>query len=232
MNDRAENRTDRLARGLRLYIISGDDLGLELTHEDVLEVAILSGATAVEFSAPTTRTTDLVRRGQPLRALARERGVLFFVLNDVDAVIGLEADGVFLSRGDRTVRDARKLLGRRPFIGVPIRNLDRGVRAEGEGADFVRVGAVLPDTQPPGLDLGGLKTMAGTLSVPVVASELSRSAPLEALVAAGIAGVAACDEIVQAEDTESATLRLRARVERSFAAAFERTVGAGSLHQL
>ena len=45
-----------------------DDLALELTHEDVLEVAIASGATAVELAVPIARTADLVRRGQPLRA--------------------------------------------------------------------------------------------------------------------------------------------------------------------
>lgn len=94
-----EARGERLTRGLRLYVISDDDLALELTHEDVLEVAIASGATAVELAVPIARTADLVRRGQPLRAMARERGVLFFVLNDVDAAAGLEADGVFLNRG-------------------------------------------------------------------------------------------------------------------------------------
>ena len=229
-----EARGERLTRGLRLYVISDDDLALELTHEDVLEVAIASGATAVELAVPIARTADLVRRGQPLRAMARERGVLFFVLNDVDAAAGLEADGVFLNRGDLAVRDARKLLGRWPYIGVPVRTPDRARRAEAEGADFVRLGPVGDEGRARGgrcFGLNQVATVAGMLQVPVLAWELAPSVPVEDAFATGIAGISVREQVVGAEDMEAASLRLRALVERCLAARLEGSMGAGTLRR-
>lgn len=225
MDLRGIERLERLVRGLRLYVVSHADLELEVIHEDVIETATLGGATAIELSVPRARTTDLVRRGTSLRALAEARGVLFFVLNDVDAAAGLRADGVFLDRADMSLREARKMLGKESHLGVPVQTVQQALRAEAQGADFVRVVPRVDTRAADGYvsDVADLGLIASSLSVPVTAWE-PENGDVERVLSSGIAGISAGDRMLHADDLESYCLRLRAAVERALVSPLERRV--------
>lgn len=227
MDLREIDRLERLLRGLRLTVVSQADLELEVTHEDVLEAATVGGATAVELSVPGARTTDLVRRGTPLRALAGATGVLFFVLNDVDAAAGLRADGVFLDGADVSLRAARRMLGSGAYLGVPVETVKEALQAEADGADFVRVAAGVrlgeADRRRDMPDSADLELIVSNLRIPVTVWEGEDGRMDEAL-SSWIAGITSRDRVSRAEDIESYCLRLRAAVERALrSSAEERT---------
>ena len=133
----------------------------------------------------------MIESGAHYRDLCRAAGVAFFVNDDVDAALALEADGVHLGRDDR---GAQRALDRGLALGVSASTPEEIAAAAEHGASYVGAGPVWstptkPDAGPP-LGLDGLAAVCRAASVPVIAIGGIDEHNAADCVAAGAAGVA------------------------------------------
>jgi thiamine-phosphate pyrophosphorylase len=133
---------------------------------ETAQKAVEGGATVVQLRLKGATSDEIVERGTPFRTL----GVCFVVNDDVRAAIALGADGVHLGQHDpgaELAKAAGLLLGR--SVTTPAQALE----AENEGATYVGAGPVWETPSKtdaePAIGLDGLRAIADSVSIPVVA---------------------------------------------------------------
>lgn len=126
------------------------------------------------------------------------------IINDRAGLVPLTgADGVHLGRDDMPLIEARNLLGENAIIGCSARGVGEALRAEGEGADYLGVGAVYasetkPDAHVIGLE--GVRAVCRAVKIPVVAIGGIGMKDVMAIVEAGASAVAVCAAVLKAPD--------------------------------
>jgi thiamine-phosphate pyrophosphorylase len=148
------------------------------------ERAVAAGATVVQLRVKGASTDALVELGEGMAQL----GVTFVVNDDVEAAIGLRADGVHLGQSDpggTRARAAGLLLGR------SVATLDQARAADG---DYLGAGPVWPTPSKgdadPAIGLAGLGAICAAVDLPVVAIGGIDARNAADCIAAGAAGVA------------------------------------------
>ncbi len=148
------------------------------------ECAVAAGATVVQLRVKGASTAALVELGEGMAQL----GVTFVVNDDVEAAIGLRADGVHLGQSDpggARARAAGLLLGR------SVATLDQACAADG---DYLGAGPVWPTPSKgdadPAIGLAGLRAICAAVDLPVVAIGGIDARNAADCIAAGAAGVA------------------------------------------
>jgi thiamine-phosphate pyrophosphorylase len=158
---------------------------------ETARTAVEGGATVLQLRLKDATTAELVERGRPFHAIAREAGVTFIVNDDVAAAGRLGADGVHLGQGDRGVADA---LAAGLLLGRSAASENEAEEAEREGAAYVGAGPVWgtptkPQAAPP-IGLTGLAAICAAVSVPVIAIGGIDVRNAAACIRAGVEGVA------------------------------------------
>jgi thiamine-phosphate pyrophosphorylase len=149
--------------------------------------AVADGATVVQLRVKGASTDELVERGRPFKDLP----ALFFVNDDVEAALRLNADGVHLGRDDE---GAERAVVEGLLLGLSAASVPEAVDAARRGAAYVGAGPVWatpskPDaTEPIGLD--GLGAICRAVSIPVVAIGGVAATNAADCIRAGAAGVA------------------------------------------
>ena len=137
---------------------------------ETARAALEGGATVLQLRLKGFSTGDVIERGRRFAELCREAGATFVVNDDVDAAIGLHADGVHLGRTDR---GSDRALAAGLVLGLSAASVAEALEAERKGADYVGAGPVWttpskPDADPP-MGLDGLAGICRAVGVPVVA---------------------------------------------------------------
>lgn len=158
---------------------------------DSARSAVEGGATVVQLRIKGAPTAVLVERGLGIALLP----ATFVVNDDVEAALGLEADGVHLGQDDEGLDLA---VGRGLLVGVSVSDVGQAIAAERAGARYVGAGPVWatpskPDAGP-AIGLDGLAGIVDAVSIPVVAIggiDVSNAALCIGVGAAGVAVVRA-----------------------------------------
>jgi thiamine-phosphate pyrophosphorylase len=135
----------------------------------VAGAAIDGGATHVQLRLKNLSTAELIDEGQPFRDLCARSGVTFVVNDDVDAAIGLGADGVHLGREDAGIERAREA---NLFLGLSAQTVEEALAADNERPDYLGVGPIWATPVKPGipaLGLVGLAELCESVAAPVIA---------------------------------------------------------------
>jgi thiamine-phosphate diphosphorylase len=164
---------------VRLHVLV-DDL-------ETARVAVEGGATVVQLRLKGLPTDEVVERGRPFRELP----ATFVVNDDVEAALGLGADGVHLGRDDG---GAERALESGLLLGLSASSVEEARAAEARGAAYIGAGPVWAtpskeDADPP-TGLHGLRAICSAVSVPVVAIGGVDASNARACIDAGAAGVA------------------------------------------
>ena len=199
----------------RLYVVTDAGLARGRSHQEVIEAAILGGATIVQYRAKDVSTRQMVTEAQVLRELTRHAGVPFIVNDRVDVALAVDADGVHIGQDDMPVALARKLIGDR-LLGVSAHSHSEAVQAVQDGADYLGVGPVFatptkPDAAPP-IGIDGLTTIRRQISIPIVAIGGINQANAAEVIRTGVNGIAVVSAVVAAEDVAAAARQLIAIV--------------------
>ena len=140
-----------LLRGGSLERLAGVNLYLLLTGattaaslEWTIEQAAAGGVGMVQLREKNLDDRNLLQRARDVRRWTRQAGVLMIVNDRPDIARLVEADGVHLGQDDLPVREARRILGREPLIGVSTHNLDQVRQAVEDGANYIGVGPTFP----------------------------------------------------------------------------------------
>jgi thiamine-phosphate pyrophosphorylase len=154
---------------------------------ETARAAVAGGATVVQLRRKGATREELVEIGQPFREL----DATFVVNDDVEAAIGLGADGVHLGREDP---GAERALEAGLLLGLTASSVDEAESTERAGAAYIGAGPVWAtpsktDADPP-IGLDGLAEICAAVSVPVVAIGGIDATNAADCIRAGASGVA------------------------------------------
>jgi thiamine-phosphate pyrophosphorylase len=169
---------------------------------NVARAAINGGATLVQLRLKGLTTARLIEEGRPFRDLCARSGVAFVVNDDVEAAIGLGADGVHLGSDDDGIERARAA---GLSLGLSAQSLDEALAADDEHPDYLGVGPVWATPIKPGvpsLGLDKLREICESVAAPVVAIGGIDATKAALCLEAGAVGVA----VVRAS-TDAAAVR-------------------------
>jgi thiamine-phosphate diphosphorylase len=202
-----------------LYLVADPEHAGDRPFLDVVDAALRGGVTAVQLRCKRASPRELLATGAEVRNLARRHGAMFLLNDRPDLALALEADGVHVGPADLPPTEARKLLPSPAKLGVSVSNIEEGMRAEQEGADYLGAGPVFRTAtkadagEPLGLDL--LSRIAASVRIPVVGIGGITLENAESVWSAGCAGVALVSALMGAPDPEQAARALRTLGERS-----------------
>ena len=149
--------------------------------------AVEGGATVVQLRLKDASTEQVVAAG----AAFRELDATFVVNDDVQAAIGLGADGVHLGRDDPGAEIA---IAEGLLLGTSASSVEEARAGEAVGATYIGAGPVWEtptklDADPP-IGLDGLAEICDAVSVPVIAIGGVDARNAAECIAAGAFGVA------------------------------------------
>ncbi len=159
-----------LRRGL--YAVTDGALVASEHLVDRVGRAILGGAVMIQYRDKSADAGRRAWEANDLQFLCRSHRVALIVNDDVELASACGA-GVHLGREDCPLAEARAVLGAGAIIGVSCYNsLERALRAEAGGADYVAFGRFFPSQTKPEASSAGvelLRVACARLRIPIVA---------------------------------------------------------------
>lgn len=200
---------------LCLYAVTDRHWLGEDTLEHQVELAILGGATFIQYREKQLEGEALREQGRRVQEVCRKYHVPFIVNDNVALALSLDADGVHLGQGDMKVQEARGQLGKDKIIGVSAHNVEEALEAQENGADYLGSGAVFvtgTKGDAGALSHGTLTAICAAVDIPVVAIGGIGFDNVSMLAGTGIAGVAVVSGIFAQGDIKSGTAALKEKV--------------------
>lgn len=190
----------------RLYAITPD---LENT-DDLLSrtrQVLEGGARLIQYRNKLADDILLREQAKLLLQLCGEYQIPLIINDHLDLAIEIDADGLHVGQDDVSVAEARNQLRWNKIIGVSCYNdLDLALQAEKEGADYVAFGAFFSSlTKPNALSVpANLVSQAKKkVSIPIVGIGGIKLTNAKAVIQAGCAAIAVCNDLFQTEDIQA-----------------------------
>jgi thiamine-phosphate pyrophosphorylase len=182
----------------------------------VIEQAAAGGANVFQLREKSLPDAEFIERARNVRRWTRKAGALFIVNDRPDIAKLSDADGVHLGQDDLSVKDARRILGHGPLIGISTHSLEQVRRAVLDGADYIGIGPTFPSSTKqfnafPGLDF--VRAASAETSLPAFALGGVGLSNVAQAVAAGAKRIAVSSALATAEDPEGVALLLRAALD-------------------
>lgn len=192
---------------LRLYAVTDRSWLNGRALEDDIEKAIKGGVTLVQLREKNIATDDIIKSAIRTKSVCKKHGIPLIINDNVDAVIGSNADGVHLGQSDMSISEARKILGKNKIIGATAKTVEQAQKAELEGADYLGSGAIFGTTTKDDakkMDIETLKSITQSVKIPVVAIGGITGENILELRSTGISGAAVVSGIFAQNDIEKA----------------------------
>lgn len=192
---------------LRLYAITDRSWLNGRALEDDIEKSLKGGVTLVQLREKNMVADDIIKSAVRIKNVCKKYGVPLIINDNVDAVIGSNADGVHLGQSDMSISEARKILGKNKIIGATAKTVEQAQKAELEGADYLGSGAIFGTTTKDDakkMDIETLKSITQSVKIPVVAIGGITGENILELRGTGISGAAVVSGIFAQNDIEKA----------------------------
>jgi thiamine-phosphate pyrophosphorylase len=203
-----------------LYAITPDVLDTKVLVQKV-RCALAGGARIVQYRSKSKDAALRSVQAALLLALCRKAGVPLIVNDDVDLALAIGADGLHLGRGDGDIGAARAKLGKERLLGASCYDqLELGVAALNQGADYVAFGSAFPSSTKPSAARAALQLYREAkvrLKLPIVAIGGITPDNVAPLIEAGVDAAAVISALFDAPDIEA--------VARRFSNLFQRQEG-------
>lgn len=194
-------------RILRLYAVTDRSWLNGRALEDDIEKAIKGGVTLVQLREKNIATDDIIKSAIRIKSVCKKHGIPLIINDNVDAVIGSDADGVHLGQSDMSISEARKILGKNKIIGATAKTVEQAQKAELEGADYLGSGAIFGTATKDDakkMDIETLKSITQSVKIPIVAIGGITGENILELRGTGISGAAVVSGIFAQNDIEKA----------------------------
>ncbi|EJL42655.1 thiamine-phosphate synthase [Brevibacillus agri] len=213
MNDR-----QTLREKMGVYLVIGtQDCGF--SSEKTIEIAreaLAGGVGTLQLRDKGSKLTSEERHelGRQLQQLCREAQALFFVNDDVELAVRLQADGVHVGQDDMQLAEVRAKVGEAMYIGVSAGTVEEALAAKSGGADCIGVGAMFATSskadagEPIGPEgLRAIREAVGS-DLPIVGIGGITLENAEQVLRAGADGVAVISAISRADSPRKAAADL------------------------
>mgnify|MGYP000978435832 CR=1 FL=1 len=201
-----------------LYLVTDRRWLGNRTLWEVVEEAIIGGATLVQLREKEISSRDCFEIAQRVKQVADRYGVPLIINDRIDIALASGADGVHVGPEDLSVRTARQLMGAGKIIGASASSVDEAVLFQAQGADYLGVGAMFPTATKEGTEqvgLADLRAIKAAVRVPVVAIGGINAENAGPVMETGVDGVAVVSAIMARADIREAARHLSALVKRA-----------------
>jgi len=193
-----------------LYLVTDTNV---LNGRDLLwavEEAILGGVNIIQLREKEGTSLEFYQRACQMRILTEKYNIPLIINDRIDIALAVNADGVHLGQQDIPAKVARKLLGDK-LLGISTATLEEASKAQGEGADYIGVGAMFPTNTKSNtrrVTLEEIKIIKEKVNIPVVAiggiNELNGAEVMNT----GIDGIAVASVILSAASIRETSFRI------------------------
>ena len=178
-----------------LYLVTDENSKLQK-----IEQAILGGVTMVQLREKNLSSRDLYHKALEIQKLTEAYDIPLIINDRLDIAMAIGAQGVHLGQKDLPISVVRQMVGDQMILGASTATLSEAIEAQGQGADYLGVGAMYPtktkgDTRP--VTLETLKSIVEEVTIPVVAIGGINKENLEGIRDTGVDGVAVVSEILK-----------------------------------
>lgn len=204
-------KLNNLKNNLCLYAITDRTWLGERTLAQVVEEAILGGATFIQLREKNMEYEEFLKAAIEVKTVTDKYSVPFVINDNVDIAVAVGADGVHIGQSDEEIKIAREKLGSDKIIGLSASTLEEAIKAEQNGADYLGVGAVFNTTTKHNtrtISTEALNEICRTVKIPVVAIGGISKENIHELKGAGIAGISVVSAIFAQDDIKHATCDL------------------------
>lgn len=196
-----------------LYLVTDRGLSRGRSIVEIVRAALAGGVTCVQLREKRASTRDFLTEAMAVRTLLTGTGVPLVINDRIDVALAVDADGVHLGQTDMPIREARRIVSKKMFIGISAECLEHAIQAARAGADYVGVSPVFStptktDTAPP-LGLAGIAAMRAAVSIPLVGIGGIGPANAASVIRAGCDGAAVVSAIVSAPNPMRAAAELK-----------------------
>lgn len=208
-------------RDAKLYLLATAAVSA-LPLDQAVDRAIDGGVDVVQLREKTASDDAFVASAHRLAALCRARSVIFVVNDRVEIARACGADGVHLGQEDRSVADARAVLGVDALVGISTHDgieLTAALAPLPLRADYVGVGSAFPTaTKGRAVPVPGPETVARlaaaaeSAGVPAFAIGGIDGTNVGELAQRGVRRVAVCAGILASADPRAAAAAIRSRL--------------------
>lgn len=181
------------------------------TLPEVVREALEGGVTFVQIREKELPYDEFLVLAEKVKKVTDEYQVPYVVNDEVEIAKAVDADGVHIGQSDRTLVDARALLGKDKIIGVSVQTVEQAVEAEKNGADYLGVGSVFTTSTKLDADAVSLETLreiCDIVSIPVVAIGGIHAGNISGLEESHVDGIAVISAIFAAKDIKKAAAEL------------------------
>ncbi|WP_053217488.1 thiamine phosphate synthase [Virgibacillus senegalensis] len=211
-----------IRQSLQVYFIMGSNNGAG-NPLHVLEQALAGGITMFQFREKgrgAKTGADKQELASRMKDLCHRHHVPFFVNDDVDLAIKVEADGVHIGQEDEPIGSVRRRCPEHFIIGVSATNQKEAVEAAAAGADYIGAGPVYAtstkqDAKTP-IGLTGLTEIRRLIgSTPLTAIGGIQEGNAASVMESGADGISIISAISQADNPLEAAQRLKRRITKT-----------------
>lgn len=125
-----------------LYLVTDRDLMSTETLEEAVEQAILGGCTLVQLREKSASSMDFYQSALGVKAVTDKYNVPLIINDRVDIALAIDAAGVHVGQSDLPAILVRRITGEHKIIGVSANAIDKAIKAQQDGADYIGVGAL------------------------------------------------------------------------------------------
>ncbi|MCQ2540816.1 MAG: thiamine phosphate synthase [Lachnospiraceae bacterium] len=207
--------TNNITKSLELYAITDRSWLNGRTIAQVVEEAILGGVTMIQYREKSLKGQELLEEAVTVQKVCGRYDIPFIINDDPYLAKDINADGVHLGQGDMPINEARKLLGSDKIIGITAKTVEQALAAERDGASYLGSGAMFGSstkTDAKKMTVDELRSITGSVSIPVVAIGGITADNVSTLDKTGIAGVAVVSAVFAGENITEDTKKLRSIV--------------------
>jgi thiamine-phosphate pyrophosphorylase len=201
------------AKDLLLYLCTDRVFALGRSLIEAVEAAIAGGATMVQLREKEASTGEFYRIAREVQVLTRRHHIPLVINDRPDIALAVGAEGLHLGQSDLPLPVARRLVGRKMFIGLSASTVEDALRAQVQGADYLGAGAVYPtgSKADAGEAIGpeGLAEICAAVKIPVVAIGGINADNTAEVIRAGATGIAVISGILSQPDIKEAARNLR-----------------------
>ena len=184
-----------------LCLVTDRRLCLDMPLVEKVALAVEGGVNMVQLREKDLPGGRLLKLALEIRETVSDRALL--IINErVDVALACGADGVHLGEEALSPSAARHIVGEDLLIGRSVHDMERAIKAQGQGSDYLIAGTVFATGSHPGFKPSGvsvMKEMASAVRIPYLGIGGINASNAAEVIDAGASGVAVISAILASD---------------------------------